>query len=442
MGFVHRPDIARLASAGFASVADVPVVFLNGHVTDRAANRYLRERACLDYHPSRGWNKTQPLPANIGFPATSHLENIARYILDFKEWCIAREVDWRLVDYNRHILEGYQRDMLTGRWPGKAIYVEGPDGGRFERVLNPLAGGTVNNRIAEVCSFLEWAGAAFDGEETFRPPFQIELSRKTVADPTSLLNDERVIYQRVGKVRQNPGDLRIPRAAELAKWLNAVRVRWGNTKYLMVRTAIAAAPRRRELVEWRKSYLPRDRSQWFVIGDKVQVHLKFGCKFGRPRDIWIPISLAIELDDYRNGKRVVALRKLRNRCPGAADPDHLFLSEALGEPISYQRFYEAFSCDVWLPYSGWSPHLARHHWACTTLLELINIELVSQGLSGGPKPHQWVHDTAGTLILTMISPQLGHVNEQTTKRYLRWVGQAVTLSDQYLAYDRFLEGDE
>ena len=51
MATLYIPDADRLAAAGFAAIAYVPLLFDCRHRYCRAYNRYLRERALGDWIP-------------------------------------------------------------------------------------------------------------------------------------------------------------------------------------------------------------------------------------------------------------------------------------------------------------------------------------------------------------------------------------------------------
>jgi hypothetical protein len=104
MAKVFFPDRGRLAAKGYAAVAHVPVLFGTDGRYLREHNRYLRERARLEWHPGAGGDILR----------ARTLSNIADRLKNFAMWCAARSVDWRTVTYAR-ILD-YQSEQIDGKW--------------------------------------------------------------------------------------------------------------------------------------------------------------------------------------------------------------------------------------------------------------------------------------------------------------------------------------
>lgn len=210
LGVIHIPDAEWLKKAGFGAYADVPVMFTGAHRYLRELNRYLRERAVMDWHPSQILGEPNVLfGSRAKQPCSSSLKTMSARLDNFFEWTEWAGLDWKTLDY------GYQADMLTGRWS-----VSG-------EALKPS---TVNQRVSDACNFLRWA--AFRG---LRSPFNMKLVcmpsapqhfRRTAGHPKG------PVMSRVGSVRADPGDLRLPTAHEIATWLKAVESRFGFVKGL------------------------------------------------------------------------------------------------------------------------------------------------------------------------------------------------------------------
>lgn len=342
---------------------------------------------------------------------------LARHLLNFMEWAEWAGIDWKQAEYQRHLLQGYQRDMQVGRW---SAHGQG------------LASSTINQRISAACHFLNWAGS-----NAYREPF--EQARIHIRPLRGKVRSDTV---RLGAVRQDPRDLRLPSAQEVAFWLKQVQARFGRTKALLCQTVIETAVRREEAVEWRMSYLPADTAQWNTRGNYAVVRLVHGTKYGVTRNIRVRLAFADELHRYQLRGRLRARAEWIERNPDEAPPSRLFLSEQLGIPISYQAFYEAWVGVPALPYKGWSPHAGRHYWACTTLLEHLTIQAQRAQLVLKQMPDAWVHEVGRTAIQTIIQPQLGHASDETTDRYLRWIHESIAVSDAYLGYHAFLDDGE
>jgi integrase len=211
---------------------------------------------------------------------------------------------------------------------------------------------------------------------------------------------------------------------------------------LLCQTVLQTGVRRNEAVEWRTSYLPDDPAAWKIRGDYAIVRLVHGTKYGSERDIRLRLSFADEIHRYQSRFRLQARAKWIEGNASKKPPSRLFLSEHLGKPISYQVLYEAWVGVPALPFKGWSPHAGRHYWACTTLLE--HLELQSQRARSVLKqmPDAWVHEVGLSAIQTIIQPQLGHASDETTERYLKWIHESIAVSDAYLGYHNFLDDEE
>ena len=118
--------------------------------------------------------------------------------------------------------------------------------------------------------------------------------------------------------------------------------------------------------------------------------------------------------EWANGAADAKERKLR-----IGDTPHLFLHEGTGKRVTADNIYRAWKQSE-LPFSGWSPHLGRDWWACSTLLrEMDRHEQLKQL---GPSVAAQLLETVGmTVIRLRIQPQLGHKYESTCLIYLQWV---------------------
>lgn len=105
MASVFHPNPNRLARLGYsAPIIHVPVIFDSRTRYCREQNRYLRERALLEWHPGAG--------ADVPRPRT--LKNIADRLCNFIQWCEARSLDWRTITYSQVL--AYQREQINGSW--------------------------------------------------------------------------------------------------------------------------------------------------------------------------------------------------------------------------------------------------------------------------------------------------------------------------------------
>ena len=218
------------------------------------------------------------------------------------------------------------------------------------------------------------------------------------------------------------------------------------------------AIRKAELIGWRIDTIPRRPAEWVIANptarpedQNIVVTIRYGTKggifgvvdgdkVGPERDILVPLTLARRLHEYRETARRRALIRLKARFKGAdltqrmGDP-HLFLDERSGEPIGYDRVTNCWRNVEALPFKGWSPHGGRHWWACMKLwreLKLAEADLRARGELAG----QSLIALATDIIRLEIKDQLGHLDLDTTHRYIRWVARqlGVALPTRYADY--------
>lgn len=127
--------------------------------------------------------------------------------------------------------------------------------------------------------------------------------------------------------------------------------------------------------------------------------------------------------------------------------DRLFLSEYDGRPITSDTLYKAWTLMPvkFKPYPEWSPHLGRHFWACTTLWEAF-VEREAMLADGVVATSDWISASAGSDLLMLIMPQLGHLDESTTREYLVWLREmarahAGSAKGKSMEYSNWLEED-
>ena len=432
------PDAKNLKQNGFAKISHVPCVFNGEWQYQQVPSLYLRHRAL-------GMVKTIQYAVQIRrgrYPTKASMKAYGAAVTNFLEWCGATGRRWQAVSYVDDVLHGYQNHMNSGQWSARNV---------------PLSAHTVNARVDEACRFLSWASA-----RELREAFNVVTTRMAVsADSGTYTRGHKlkVVEARVGSVRPNPVTLRIPTDAEVVAWHSSVFVRSGLTKALMCELVLATAIRREETVQWRVDTLPIDRESWNIVGDEVKVKIKYGTKgaktedvhgeeVGPERTICIPLSVALDLDRYRKFVRPKLLAKFvraattdkEKRRRIAAGSNRLFLSDSTGEPVSAQRFYEAWAQAPRRPFEGWAPHLGRNWWACKQLL-LSCERRVKTASSGGAfgDEHGIVVSTAMDVIMMEIKPQLGHVSEETTQKYLVWIHSIYKLKTLHDDYGSALE---
>jgi hypothetical protein len=370
MGFsVYQSDAAKTSKAGFGRVADVPCIFDTRPGYHRLGNQYLIDRALNVWDPvSNGKNPGPP-------PGKQALINYAYWLANFLEWAHVRSIDILKCEYTMHVYERYQHEMSQGSW---------------SRYGNPLQSSTINHRVDQACAFLSWL--AFKG---YRDIFEIPIYKKTVRignATSSVAHRGKEVSVRKGKARVNKKYLRIPTDNEIQDWLGRVYKLQGITSGLMCETVLLTAMRRQEVACLRFDFLPENKNHWHINNfdapkseQSVLLTIRYGTKgtdygtnhsdkVGPERSIWIPLTLAERLHDYRARNRSLALKSYVAKGISVADKRrrisesvHLFLNEKTGARIKAKALYDAWT-NVDLPFKGWSPHLGRDWWACSVRL--------------------------------------------------------------------------
>lgn len=426
--YLFQPDAELLSSSGYSSVAGVPVIFTPDWSYAFHANRYLREKARLELG--------LPLQlTQLKYPTRRTLETYGQSLCNFLEWCDARSVSWENATFTRHILDGYQSDMLRGLW---SVH---------QRPLQPR---TVNLRVTVAIEFLTWAGV-----KRLREPFAVSAAPRRIhvpshETPSGRLSRDAIV--RAGKVRPKPTQLRIPTDQEIAAWRSSVALLHGPVNHLIVDLILATGIRREEAAQWRFATLPVDKASWRIRGGFVTVTIEHGTKgakytgangeeVGPSRNIDMPLALAERLHDYRALQRpALAAKYVRaassiavRRARAKEVASYLFLSTYSGKPVTGAALYRAWTKTYANPFAGWSPHAGRHYWACKTLMSRTG-----QLWKAAPE-HYDLTASATDVMLLHIQPQLGHVNSSTTQIYLNWLERTFLGTNLYDRYVQSLE---
>ena len=405
----------------YPALANLPFLLDARPGFHRLGNAFLNDRGLGLWAPgSRGDGPTGHVPT----PQSMH--NYAQWLANFLEWTNLRGVDLDTCDYATHVMGRYQKEMVDGLW---------------SRSGKGLAPRTINLRVQQACDFLCWMGQT-GRRAAFQVPY--ETARLMVGSATSSAGHlDKEVRVRKGKVRPEQKRLRIPTDEQIRQWRHRVLERYGPTSALMCDTVLLTAMRREEVVCLRTDTLPESRSDWHIenptappVQQNVGITIRFGTKgqgygkdtgdkIGPARNISIPLTLALQWDDYRRGARNAAFAEWMKGVKGAAKVAHarravhLFLRESDGARFSGSDFYTAW-VGVELPVQGWSPHKGRHWWACSFLWREMNKRLDLSRHSHETAAANLEH-TALSIITTQIQPQLGHASFETTMIYLRWV---------------------
>ncbi|WP_281995195.1 hypothetical protein [Ruegeria faecimaris] len=358
--------------------------------------------------------------ASVVRPSMNTILAVANDLTNFFDWCETRHIDWKEISYSQ-LCQHYQGQMCSGHW---SLRVVG----------KPLSSSTINRRMAYVSDFLEYS--ALHG---LRLPFETER-RRIRFYPT-----QDFLMARAGRVRQHPRDLRLPSPNEIGRWLGGMEKRFGPSIALAAKTAIRLGLRPDEVVNLPLNGLPKvpiDRSRatvkmTIIFGTKGGRRIGDSEKKGKPRRINVPVDLLIELHAYARVRRKKLLAKFRKRNPGEKAPKKLFLTDTAGTTLSYHWFYKVWVASQPLPFDGFSPHLARHIWACFTLKEKIQQEIeISSSDALVSQVAPYLHQT---LVDVYLRPQLGHIDTRTSDMYLAWLSDDADLLNLRDSWVSFLE---
>lgn len=422
MAKLYYPDAERLRGLGFESVADVPALFDRTERYCRAHNRYLRERALGEAGLGR------PVPWDVeNVPSAKTVENIARHLGVFVDWCDHRNIDWHNVDYKNGVLR-FQNDMALGRWSLSG------------RTLAPR---TANHHADEATAFLVWAA-----DRGLRPAFDVKykvVKRRSGAKLPGA--GTALVRSRQGRRPESDSeDVKkvsfLPRPEQVAIWLQAVRQKKGYPKYLASRFVVEAGTRLSETIALEEHQIPsKETLEELVAAGQTSAPVTLVVtKGGKPRTISVAIAFLMEIREWLDG-RWLTLRYLGHKRTKRPPSSRVFLSDARGfegTPISKARLYDCFHTVEPRP-ARWHTHFGRHTYACFYVLHALEHEATAAGRALSDMGADWVV-ARGTWYLKTLRKQLGHASEETTDLYLRWLVTASGLAEAAAGWHNFLAG--
>ncbi|TXM95310.1 site-specific integrase [Methylobacterium sp. WL116] len=427
MATVFKPDATRLEALGYGRIAHVPVLFDRHLRYCRVHNVYLRVRAKLEWHPLSGAAGSS---AARDYPRPNTILRIAYSIANFIDWCEVRQVAWQDLSYDQVL--AYQDEQTNGAWSA-----------RKNRKLKPA---TANARADEATHFLRWAA-----EAKLRPPFGIRTVTKNRAIRSSAASiaGQAAISVRAGRVREEHGTsmatlIFLPRAEEVRAWLRRVAAQRGYVKALTCRVIIETGLRKSELVALTTGQVPDAKmlARLQADGRIVAPMPVTETKGGRPRTIQVPLPLAAEIRNWIDTRRLTLARRFQRRT-GKAASDRLFLSDARGHEGTVIEHHTVYRCfhEVKPRPRKWSPHFARHTFACFYLIHALESEAKAANATFKELGADWVQ-SRGRFWLDTLRRQLGHVSENTTDIYLRWLATATGITELANGWHAFLEADD
>jgi len=381
------------------------------------------------------------IPTNISDPGQSDLtdasnSNYAHRLVRFLGWA-AGKVDLSKATYQENIIEGYQAQLVTGKWSGN------------RRTSAGAAEGTTNCYVDIACDYLKWLHSK--GQ---RPPFEIPTKIKSIPyhrNSIDSFDGRREIEVREGRLEGKKQRLRMPLDKEIKTWLDSIESRFGYIVRLMCETVLHTALRRAEVAAFRVDTLPLNRANWFIgnpASPKEDQLVRFGIQYGakgrgrqydhgdthRPeKDIKMPLYLAERIDDYRQTIRarqisdwVREVRGANNQLARQREAVHLFRHPKTNAPITATQFYEFWKGGI-LPYPEWSPHKGRHWWPCAILWRKVKF---AEKMSTQEKLENMARLERSILetIQFYIKPQLRHRDIETCMIYVEWVQDMLDFS--------------
>ena len=425
---VVYPTKGFLEGRGFGRVAHLPFIMDNRPGYHRVANQFLIDLGLGEWSAgTRGQEQASTTP-----PTKATMRNYAHWLANYLEYCQVRGKEPIQADYKIDLIQSYQGEMSAGSW---------------SRDNTGLSAKTVNSRVEVACMLLQWAV-----DKGLREPFHIPKVRRSFtvnSRESSGARTTKTVEARRGKVRESKRRLGFPDEKVIDAWLRRVREKCA-VEGLIAELILETAVRRAEAAAWRIDTLPLDPDDWDIVNQDrpiehqaVCVKLRYetkggdhgedhGDKIGPEGDILLPMPMAMKLHEYRQKVRpkalTIRLRKAKNVLEAEAmrnDAVHLFLDPTSGERYTGQKIYDFWTSKNTQCPRGWSPHLARDFWACSTLWRHLEEQkgLVESVINNKLDPSALkilALDIEGFIQLT-IQRQLRHISHETTMIYLQWV---------------------
>jgi len=414
-------------SKKYPALAHIPFILDSNQKYHRLANRFLIERGLATWHPK---SRLARLAWRIPSPAS--LKNYADWLANFLDWSETRAVSLITCTYAADIKGRYQNEMSIGSWA---------------RNGTKLAASTINSRVDQACDFLVWMY-----DHGLRENPEIPYVEITVARPSSTNTFGRRPMQlvvRQGRLKSKTKAIYMPDDASLSRWLEGVYSKFGHTYGLICESILLTAMRREEILSLDENCLGKDPSKWKVVNptrplEDQQIRISIfrgvkgqwegftedGSKIGPPRDILVPLALALAWHKYRREDRMKAFANWMRKAPSGQRQSHakkagsLFLDEKNGGKISGPSLYYRWK-SVPPPVHGWSIHDGRKWWACAKLWRAVsNTGFLDEKITS-PNFSALTNFAHNTIRLEIV-PQLGHIDENTVDAYLTWLTDMVS----------------
>ena len=383
---------------------------------DRISSRYVRER-----HTGRWSARIGADPSNKTL-SMKYTRRIGLKIADFQNWSFAQGLTLEAATY-QDILQ-YQQDIRAGAW------------GTKRRKLSP---DWANDKADEACSFLLWMA-----KRGLRPAF--EVTTKLVVQRSRRSNKIEKAIVRTGKEtgrRESTELLVLPDWPKVDAWLAELRVRRGYSKTLASRTVVELATRRAETCGILKDQWPSRTAidQGMARGHKtVSILITEEVKFSKDRSIDFDIAFA-SLVRHWIDTQWQKLAEIYQRRTGL-QTTRLFLSDSPGHegtPIQPETLYQCFKLRAKGGPTLWYPHHGRHFSICDGLIAGLRRDAAVAQRPISQMPSEWVLNRT-KFWMDMQRRKAGHMSEETTQIYTRWLNTNHILVNVHDDFASFMDG--
>lgn len=413
---VFVPDAQRLKQVGYPKISNCPALFHNVRGYERLPNRYLRDRCTGRWAPRFDGTYS----GNSGRAQTAATsKGTADRLCNFLNWAEATCRSPTTMTYDEVLT--YQSEMFEGRWS------------KHHRALKPSI---CNQRADEATFYILWLA-----DHEYRAPFEVQTRRAYYHGPGRARRYSTVTRNgRIPVGEHSLEILAIPSKSQVLNWLSAVWKRRGKAKMLACNTIVNLGTRLTETcsIDVRQWPTQQAISTARTAGRPfVSMPLTI-TKGGRSRTIQMTVEFAFLVRHWIENER-------KNLVPKQMiEAGPLFVSDARGyegTPLCTWTIYACFKLKVPGGPERWHPHLGRHYYACNYVLDGIARDAAVAGRGLSAMSTDWMTARANFWVDT-LRRQLGHVSEQTTDLYLRWLVTSYQLVDVSKSWGSLLDGEE
>lgn len=374
----------RQVRGGAESLSGIPIIISEEGSLATVATDYLIELSLGSWSGMSGTRLSR-----------NSIDAISRDLVSFLNYCEAFGASWQSMergDENNPLsVLGYANAMDTGAWASRRA---------------PISAKTIARRLNVVQDLLRYAGA-----KGHRTPYAV--------------NPIRGYGSRVWSDRKR---ILLPKVEEVTGWLDRVSAAGSRKNYLMARLPFETGLRRQEILSFPADGMPTvEQTQ---KSEYVYLAISYGAKGGRsrlddtlngkPRTIRMKSTFALRLMAFKSGRsqRLADISEMRRHNDKYSVPKELFFNPRSGRLYSVGHLNDLFSRYEPPNVPGWSPHIARHVYACWLLVDLIRASMSQTGLAQAV-----TYEKFGALAhrsVEAVQSFLGHEQQDTTERYLRW----------------------